>query len=50
MNKIEMPNVKQLSGETDYLYECRLAAIHYLGSKWILATKMQKPDVVAWRG
>ena len=28
--------IKQLPNETDYLYEQRLAAIHYLGKKWLL--------------
>jgi len=50
MNKIEMPNVKQLPGETDYHFEQRIQCLHYLGDKYILATKMQKPNVVAWRG
>jgi len=50
MNKIEMPNVKQLPGETDYHYEQRIQCLCYLGSKWILAKKITKPEVVAWRG
>jgi len=50
MSKIEIPNVKQFHNETDYNYQQRLQCLHYLGDKYILATKMQKPAVVAWRG
>lgn len=46
-----MPNeIPRLPGETDYHYEQRCKCIRYLGSKWILADKVQKPKDVLWKG
>lgn len=35
---------KQLPGETDKMYEKRIAALAYLGDKWILAKKVLRRD------
>lgn len=42
-------NIPRLNGETDYHYEQRVKCIQYLGSKWILARKMQKPEKTEWK-
>lgn len=50
LEKIMNNEIPRLPGETDYLYEQRCKCIRYLGSKWILAEKMQKPKEAIWKG
>ena len=41
--------IEQLPGESDYNFQQRVKAIQWLGDKWLLANKIQKPASVEWK-